>query len=52
MRASLTAFLHRGLSPHQFTPMSGAHHPAAGKAGIARLLAMEHRCPGLPEPER
>ncbi len=25
MRASLTAFPHRGLSPHQFTPMSGAH---------------------------
>jgi len=22
---SLTVFLHRGLSPHQFTPMSGAH---------------------------
>src|SRR5436309_7901091 len=25
MRASLTVFPHRGLSPHQFTPMSGAH---------------------------
>ncbi len=25
------------------------NHPAAGKAGIARLLAIEHRCPGLPE---
>ena len=26
--------------------------PAAGKAGIARLLTIEHRWPGLPEPER
>ena len=26
MRASLTAFPYRGLSPHQFTPMSGAHN--------------------------
>lgn len=25
---------------------------AAGKAGIARLLTIEHHCPGLPEPER
>jgi hypothetical protein len=24
-------------------------NPAAGKAGIASLLAMEHPCPGLPE---
>src|SRR4051794_24609961 len=28
------------------------NEPAAGKAGIARLLAVEHHCPGLPEPER
>ena len=27
-----------------------ANIPAAGKAGIARLLAIEHLCPGLPEP--
>jgi hypothetical protein len=27
-------------------------HPAAGKAGIASLCAVEHRCPGLPEPGR
>ena len=25
MRGPTTAFTHRGLSPHQFTPMSGAH---------------------------
>jgi len=24
--------------------------PAAGKAGITRLLAIAHHCPGLPEP--
>jgi hypothetical protein len=29
-----------------------SNHPAAGKAGIARLLAIEHHCPGLPEPGR
>ena len=28
------------------------NHPAAGKAGIARLRAIEHHCPGLPEPAR
>jgi hypothetical protein len=25
MKGPITAFTHRGLSPHQFTPMSGAH---------------------------
>jgi hypothetical protein len=30
----------------------GANQPAAGKAGIARPLAIEHYCPGLPEPAR
>ena len=28
------------------------NQPAAGKAEVARLLAIEPRCPGLPEPER
>jgi len=28
------------------------NHPAPGKAEIARLLAVEHHCPGLPEPAR
>ena len=28
------------------------NNPAAGKAGISRLLAVEHHCPGLPEPGR
>jgi hypothetical protein len=31
---------------------SAANHPASGKAGIARLLAIERRFPGLPEPGR
>jgi hypothetical protein len=26
--------------------------PAAGEAGIARLLTIEHHPPGVPEPER
>ena len=34
MRASLTAFLHRGLSPHQFTPMSGTH-PSVQRTGTS-----------------
>jgi len=29
-----------------------SNHPAAGKAGIARRLAIGHHCPGLPEPGR
>jgi hypothetical protein len=28
------------------------NHPAAGKAGIACLFAIEYPCPGLPEPGR
>jgi hypothetical protein len=28
------------------------NHPAAGKAGIASLLAIGHHLPGLPEPGR
>ena len=33
MRGSLTVFPHRGLSPHQFTPMSGAHQITGANAG-------------------
>jgi len=29
-----------------------ANKPATGKVGIARLLTVERRCPGLPEPGR
>jgi len=28
------------------------NHPAAGKAGIARLLAIEHHYSGLPDADR
>ena len=53
MKASrLAVFLHRGLSPRQLTPMSGAHQPAAGNAGIASRLTIGHHWPGVPEPGR
>src|SRR4029077_8311660 len=39
MRASLTAFPYRGLSPHQFTPMSGAHHTMQ-RIGASRLCQL------------
>jgi hypothetical protein len=32
--------------------MSGAHHPAPGKTGIVRLLAIDYHWPGLPDRER
>jgi hypothetical protein len=32
--------------------VSTPNHPAAGKAGITRLLAIGHHGPGLPEPVR
>ena len=35
MKGLTTVFTHRGLAPHQFTPMSGAHHRAALDAGSA-----------------
>jgi len=38
------------LSPRR--EAASFNHLAAGKAGIARLLAIEHHCPGLPEPGR
>jgi hypothetical protein len=28
------------------------NQPAAGKAGVAQPFAIEHHCPGLPEPDR
>src|SRR5207249_1460109 len=36
MRASLTVYPHRGLSPHQFIPMSGAHK-AVQRTGASRF---------------
>ena len=32
MRNAMTVFTHRGLSPHQFTHMSGAHQPVEATA--------------------
>jgi len=32
--------------------MKAPNHPASGKAGFARLLAIGHHWPGLPEPSR
>jgi hypothetical protein len=52
MNASLTAFPHRGLSPHQFTPMSGAHKPDAVNPAIASRLHSEDPWRGVTGPER
>src|SRR5204862_3464899 len=38
MRASLTVFPHRGLSPHQFMPMSGAHESLQATAAAASVF--------------
>jgi hypothetical protein len=38
--------------PEELIDMTRSNQPAAGKAGIARLLTIEHRWPGLPEPGR
>jgi hypothetical protein len=40
MRDLTTVFTHRGLSPHQFTPMSGAHNPDSLDAAITLLFAL------------
>jgi len=48
MKAIPTAvFPHRGLAPHQFTPMSGAHKPAAPNAAITSLFKREHHWRGI-----
>ena len=39
MRGPTTVFTHRGLSPHQFTPMSGAHHRPGADGGWRFLFA-------------
>ncbi len=38
MRGLISAFTHRGLSPHQFTPTSGAHQAASGNGAIGSLF--------------
>jgi len=42
MNASLTAFPPRGLSPHQFTPMSGGHKPLHRIANVTTNLSSRH----------
>ena len=42
----------RGLSPHQFTLMSGAHKRGAGKGGFAVLWHDGRAWPALPDRER
>ena len=54
--APLVVLLSIGVLLFQFRDLrnsdSSPNHPAAGKAGVELLFAIEHRCPGLPEPER
>ena len=47
MSGLTTVFTHRGLSPHQFTPMSGAHQPvqATAACGFVSLLWFLFMCP-------
>ena len=48
MKASqMTVFPHRGLSPLQFTPMSGAHQPLHRMAALRRLRQFQAPLRGL-----
>lgn len=49
MRGSLAVFSHWGPSPHQFTPMSGAHEIAALDADMALLFYVEYTLRGSSE---
>ncbi len=40
MKGRTTVFPHRGLSPHQFTPISGAHHCVQAMPGFALLAPL------------
>jgi hypothetical protein len=51
MRASLTVLTHRGLSPHQFTPMSGAHNFVQATPVCAILFVLS-QLPGVPDDNR
>ena len=45
-----SALIYGGVSArYQDAP---PNKPAAGKAGVTRLLTIQHDCPGLPEPGR
>jgi hypothetical protein len=53
MKASPTAvFPHRGLAPHQFTPMSGAHKPDAANPAMALWLTIEDQWRRVADLER
>ncbi len=52
MNASLTAFPQRGLSPHQFTPMSGAHERPGADAEWRALFAFQRPWPRAAQAER
>lgn len=48
-QSSFSASVQRRRSIIIMRAVTGANHPAAGKAGITRLLAIERLWPGLPE---
>ncbi len=52
MNARLTAFSHRGLAPHQFTPMSGAHQAASGNGAVASGCDALRRSRAVPDQRR
>jgi hypothetical protein len=63
MRGPTTVFTHRGLPPHQFTPMSGAHKapapnrrprfPVGGMGGFEyRFCARPSSSAAVGEPQR
>ena len=48
----ITVFIHRGLAPHQFTPMSGAHKPDAPNAPMTSLFQDGHYWRGIGDTDR
>jgi hypothetical protein len=48
----MTVFPHRGLAPHQFTPMSGAHKPDAVNPAMALRLTIEDQWRRVTDLER
>ena len=52
MRGPTTAFTHRGLSPHQFTPMSGAHKARAANPAMTSLFHAGRQWRGVADAQR
>jgi hypothetical protein len=52
IRSPWASYSTQPSSQYALVTLRGTDHPAAGKAGIARPLAIEYHCPGLPEPGR